>query len=262
MPGLERSAIDALQALGAARTPDAGGVERAWLQLQQRIVDGPPPIELDAPIAAGPRRYWIGLALAATAVPATIALVFASGSWVARNAEDPALHSAPYSSPPEQAPAIAPTRVDQAPVPATRDAAQAQDVVRDDAAPPAVAPTAAARPAAVRPRAAKPAPADDTDAPSTPPPAPKTTTLAAEMRLLAQANAAMRKGDASAALAKLDEHRRSFAQGQLAPERDVARAVALCELGKREAARAVVDAFRRDHASSPLLRKAEGVCRD
>jgi len=90
----------------------------------------------------------------------------------------------------------------------------------------------------------------------------RTTTLEAEMRLLARANAAMRAGQHRDALAVLDEHARDYARGQLAPEREYKRAVVLCELGRRDEARAAADAFVRAHPRSPLRAKAEGVCRE
>lgn len=262
MPGLEPTASDVLQALGAARTPEAGATERAWLQMQQRIVDGPPPMDVGPVVAVAERPRWIAVALATTAIAAAAALVFAWGSQGATDLDDAAVQSAPYSS---ASPAPEPEPSPPSPTVTTEPAPSA---VASSVAPVDDAPSVAPRPepATARPRtpAKRPeSPVKRPESPATPVPAtPKTTTLAAEMTLLAQANAAMRRGDAAAALATLDEHRRRFADGQLAPERDVARAVALCELGRREAARAVADAFARAHPSSALRTKAEGVCRD
>ena len=82
------------------------------------------------------------------------------------------------------------------------------------------------------------------------------------MRLLAKANSAMRAGNPSEALSVLDEHRRDYPSGQLAPERDYKRAVATCELGRVEEARSIAAAFGRAYPKSPLRAKAQSVCSD
>lgn len=263
MSGLDPNAHAALQALGAARTPDATAVDRAWQQLQARIVDGPPPIAIDpTPV---PRRRAV-LVVAGLAVIAAAALLLAWSPWRAAVERNAAVEVAPYASEPT-APAIAvsPATPAASPSAAPSDGPSATDapsvpseIVEPASAEPTVLPSRVDRAPRRRvvPRVSEAPPAVEVET------TPKTTTLAAEMKLLAQANAATRGGDAAAALAKLEAHRREFPDGQLAPEREVARAIALCELGRREAARAVVDAFVRAHAGSPLRAKAEGVCRE
>ena len=46
MTGLEPGAAHAMRVLADARTPSDGATERAWLLMQERIVDGPPPLDV------------------------------------------------------------------------------------------------------------------------------------------------------------------------------------------------------------------------
>ncbi|MBK7860529.1 MAG: hypothetical protein IPJ65_18375 [Archangiaceae bacterium] len=94
-------------------------------------------------------------------------------------------------------------------------------------APPPPAPTEAARPAPPRPVART------TPAPIT----------ADERQLIEAARTALIKRDAAAALNALARHRRSFAQGQLAEERDGLEVQALAQLGRRDEARTAARRF-------------------
>ncbi|NVB40242.1 hypothetical protein G6O69_20535 [Pseudenhygromyxa sp. WMMC2535] len=69
---------------------------------------------------------------------------------------------------------------------------------------------------------------------------PTRDSLAAELALLEQARAARTPADR---LAHLEAHRRRFATGQLADERELLRVEALCELGRVEEARDVAERF-------------------
>jgi hypothetical protein len=253
MAGLERDAANAVKALGSARTPDDGAAERAWVLMQQRLVGGPPPIDIEAESRlAVARARWIatGIAIAAVLVVAVGVASWSAGWLAGVDAHPPA--EAPYST----------TRAE----PSEDTATAREPVIEVEPAPEVSVPTpstiaesdAPAKPvkATKSPRRAEPEP----EPPSTS--AAKTTTLAAEMRLLGRANAALRSGDPAAALAVLDEHARDFARGQLAPEREYKRALALCELGRAAKARAVADAFVKAHPGSPLRSKAETVCRE
>lgn len=62
--------------------------------------------------------------------------------------------------------------------------------------------------------------------------------------LLASAVAALSGGDAGTALARLDEHARTFPDSPLAPARALARVQALCRLGRHEQARREADRLR------------------
>ncbi|WP_437853841.1 hypothetical protein [Sorangium sp. So ce363] len=64
------------------------------------------------------------------------------------------------------------------------------------------------------------------------------STLAAEMALLREAQDAVRDGDPSAALDRLDDLGARFPEGQLREERMAARVLALCAAGQAREARA------------------------
>jgi hypothetical protein len=120
----------------------------------------------------------------------------------------------------------------------------------------AMAPVAAmAGPAAPSPGEAA-TPASEPGSGSPPGPA----TVAAEARLLRDADAALRAGDAAHALALLDQHAASFPGGVLVEEREAERVVVLCALGQVDAARQAGAAFVRDHSHSPLAARVRASC--
>ena len=258
MTGLEPGAAQALQALAAARTPSDAATERAWLQMQQRIVDGPPPLDIITTSTPSRRARWVAMGVAIAAV---LVVAIGVGSWRAgwlATVDGRAPAEAPYSTTRDEAPEDTATTRMPEPTPVapsnTPPPVMVTPNVENGSAPTPVAKTEnRSRPGKTRHRAAP--------EPTTVEPAPKTTTLAAEMRLLAKANSAMRAGNPSGALVVLDEHRSDYPSGQLAPERDYKRAVAMCELGRIEDARAIAAAFARAYPKSPLRGKAESVCR-
>jgi hypothetical protein len=260
MRELEPSAANAVRVLAAARTPGDGAVERAWTLMQQRIVDGPAPIDIGATtIATGSRARWIatGIAIAAVLV-AGVGLGSWRAGWLA-DVDGREVAEAPYSTVQKNTREDTATVREPEPTPSPNDVVSPAPVIPADVeetpAPVPVAKTEARARSSKQPRRAalELAPVE---------PAAKTTTLAAEMRLLAKANAAMRAGNPAGALAVLDEHARDYARGQLAPEREYKRAVAVCELGRTDKARSIADAFVRAHPKSPLRAKAESVCRE
>jgi hypothetical protein len=101
-----------------------------------------------------------------------------------------------------------------------------------------------------------------------PPPAPHAnrspavaaTDLAGEMALIAAAQTAIQSGDYATAIAKLDEHQRSYPSGVLSEERTAARVVALCGAGQQAEARSVATAFLARHPSSPLAPRVRASC--
>jgi hypothetical protein len=114
-----------------------------------------------------------------------------------------------------------------------------------EATPQSAKPTAAARAERAKP-GSRPVPAD---------PAPVDSSLTAELALLQAAHDA---SSPEAALSALDEHRRSFPNGQLADERELMRLEALCTLGRLDAARVTAkDLLRRGDA---LAARAREVC--
>lgn len=74
--------------------------------------------------------------------------------------------------------------------------------------------------------------------------------LEAESALVRRARAALRDGDARAALAALDEHGRRFPGGTLAEERDVQRVRAFCAAGDTARAERAARAFVEAHPGS------------
>jgi hypothetical protein len=75
--------------------------------------------------------------------------------------------------------------------------------------------------------------------------------VAAEVRLLGDAQSAMRAGEPERALLLLDEHARRYPKGALGEERDAARIGALCTLGRISEAREATDRFLRAAPLSP-----------
>lgn len=65
--------------------------------------------------------------------------------------------------------------------------------------------------------------------------------LALEVQLLSRATSALRSGRSDTALQILDEHRRSFPRGALQQERRIAKAQALCSLGRLREGRAELE---------------------
>lgn len=84
--------------------------------------------------------------------------------------------------------------------------------------------------------------------------------LSPELRLLAQAQRALRDGRLAQALDLLDEHADRFPQGALQEERHAARAVTLCRLGNHAAARVETAALEAKNARSPLLPWVRASC--
>jgi hypothetical protein len=124
-------------------------------------------------------------------------------------------------------------------------------VTRAPVAPPPAAPLGArtepARRAPAAPSAAAPEPA---------------STLAAEARLLEQARAALRTGDASQAQQALGQYDREFPGGELASEAAYLRMEVLTRQGDRPAAAAAARRLLHDHPESPQTSRARSVAGD
>jgi hypothetical protein len=91
--------------------------------------------------------------------------------------------------------------------------------------------------------------------------APTGNTLLAERKLIAAAQVAIRGRKYKEAQAILGQHKREFPKGILSPERDAARAIALClggEPGDKGAAAA--KRFLRKYKNSPLAQRVKSVC--
>lgn len=86
------------------------------------------------------------------------------------------------------------------------------------------------------------------------------STLLAERKLIGAAQIAIRNQDYSRARSLLRQHKNQFPQGILAPERDAARAIALCLNQDEDAGTAAGRAFLKAHKNSPLAQRVKSVC--
>lgn len=84
--------------------------------------------------------------------------------------------------------------------------------------------------------------------------------LAAEVAIITAAKTAIDADDPERALARLAEHARRFADGQLANERAGYRAIALCAAGKTTAGRGEARVFIAAHPASSLVSRVQRVC--
>ncbi|WP_441290788.1 hypothetical protein ACSRUE_09965 [Sorangium sp. KYC3313] len=191
------------------------------------------------------------------------AVAFAGGFFTGRATVDvpPPASAAPQAS----APAVTPPA---APPPAVTPPAAAPA-----AAPaPMAAPSRAARAvASAPPRPLDPGAEDAARAPSTgggerEPARPRggqpatPSTLAAEMALLREAQDAVRDGDPSAALDRLDDLGARFPEGQLREERMAARVLALCAAGRAPEARAEAERLLGEAPGSVHMGRVRASC--
>jgi TolA-binding protein len=147
------------------------------------------------------------------------------------------------------APPSKPSVVEPAPAPpATATAPSVIAPVRSSPEEPPITP-ADERVVRAKPQVA-PAPSADRNAPP----------LAEEVRLLKDAQQAVKAGRPAVAIAALAEHQRRFPHGQLALERSAVRINALCALGQIAEARRAAAAFLEHHASSGLAEQVRASC--
>ncbi|WP_437595363.1 hypothetical protein [Sorangium sp. So ce590] len=196
------------------------------------------------------------------------AVAFAGGFFTGRATVDvppPASAAPPASAPAVTPPAVTPPA---APPPAVTPPAAAPV-----AAPaPMAAPSRAARAvASAPPRPLDPGAEDAARAPSTgggerEPARPRggqpatPSTLAAEMALLREAQDAVRDGDPSAALDRLDDLGARFPEGQLREERMAARVLALCAAGRAPEARAEAERLLGEAPGSVHMGRVRASC--
>jgi hypothetical protein len=135
------------------------------------------------------------------------------------------------------------------------------------------APASVVRPA--QPRSAPPAPLPKAPEPAAEVPAPAETPAPAaraskpssglrlqeEAALLAEVQGALRSGQASLALGKLESYDRRFPTGMLRAEADAARVFALCSAGRVEKARASAARFVQRYPSSPAAARVQAACK-
>lgn len=89
-----------------------------------------------------------------------------------------------------------------------------------------------------------------------------TPDLEGEARLLEQADADLRRGDAHAALARLAEHATKYPAGALREEREGVRVVALCRAGREEEGRRAAERFLARSPRSALATRIRAACGD
>jgi hypothetical protein len=88
----------------------------------------------------------------------------------------------------------------------------------------------------------------------------RTGDVAAEVRLLGEAQTAIRAGDAARALTLVEDHARRYPTGALGEEREATRIGALCRLGRLAEAREATDHFLRATPRSPLAGPVRASC--
>jgi hypothetical protein len=92
--------------------------------------------------------------------------------------------------------------------------------------------------------------------------APEASSLAAEVELLKRAQAAHNEGRHDAALRLLEQHRRRFPRGQMGEAREVARMLALCNLGREAELERARRRFARQHPRSAHMDRVRAICRE
>jgi hypothetical protein len=116
--------------------------------------------------------------------------------------------------------------------------------------------TQAPAPATERPSVRRP-----TSLPPKEPAPSERSALAEETDLLGRIKAALGRDEADEALKLIADHARRFPRGVFASERSVAKARALCALGRRAEAREVAQRFIDAHPQSHLVAQMELICR-
>jgi len=86
------------------------------------------------------------------------------------------------------------------------------------------------------------------------------STLEGELSLLREAQAAMARGNAGRSLELLEEHGSRYPNGILSQEREAARVLALCGLGRHDEARAEAARFVEKQPTSPLSARVRSSC--
>ena len=88
----------------------------------------------------------------------------------------------------------------------------------------------------------------------------ETDSLAEELRLLREAQAARRSGSPTLPLERVREHAGRFAEGLLRAEREAAEVLVLCELGQVSEASGRAELFEQRSPDSPLRRALHVSC--
>lgn len=266
----------------AAHVEAIQGDANAGLQaLLRRIDRGEVPMDLDdAPPVAAPRRRSrlpIAIALVGLASAAAVVALWFGGSGLRAGMQESTASAAAYEMPapasgsaerraaPAEAWVVSP-RGAEAPERASEAAVPMKAEVPVEAEVPAKAevPVEAEAPARVEVPSRKPVvrPRVEAVVPDTVVADEAPVDPLLEVRGLARARAALRDGDAEAALRLLDAHRREHPQSAYDEERDLLVVAALCDAGRPDDARTAAAKFRRAHPGSPLTAHLSGCANE
>lgn len=211
--------------------PDLAAEARVWADVERRLVHGPPPVPLPDPGVGGLILKWIGgLVL--------VGGIVGGGALLARQ---------PRS---EEPPVVAPVRVERVVEAVPKDMPPTTLPLRQVEPPALPAPP-------VAPVRVKPGPVKRKDEPEVSEP----LDLEAELRLVAEIRAALKRGDGAGALARVAEHRKKFgARGVLVQERSAHEVEALCAVGREADARRLAAEFLRQWPDSPHRARVTASC--
>lgn len=254
---LDAELADYLAAFRAEEAPAAATVDANWHAIASQT--------------RPQRGIWLGVALAAAA--AVLLLVW--GPWrgsSAKTDDDGPGQLAPYEHEGKQVRTTAAAAEDEAPPPRSKvrgTPAPAGDVAAETWDEPQTVPEPEAPPAetadtAGPERPAPPRARTSRDRPRTEPTPPQPagpSALSRETKLLGEIKAALDSGSAAKALELAKVHARDFPKGAFANERQVARARALCALGRKDSARKLADRFVAAHPKSHLVDQMAAICR-
>jgi hypothetical protein len=254
MSELDREMLRHLRAYRGETRPTPAQRDGALEGLLQRVRTGDAVAIDDEPAvprsAAAPIRW----AVAAASIAAIVAGASLVASERVRESPQPASSAAPYG---DAAPTPAHEVVELAPPPPKRSVEPASPPT-PSVVHPFVASAPVEREIPVAPRRAKPRPPPVvTPAPE---PSVEPSIDAAEVAALRRAQAELSRAPADA-LAHLVEHASTYPSSSFAAERDVARATALCKLGRVDDARALAVEFEARRPDSPLLPRMRRICK-
>ena len=225
----ERSASRMLEVARRSRpAPREGVLQRGWVILWIRLGEPRPPVLAAA--LSKPLLATLGQAIAGGVLAAGAVIVAATA--ISRDEPIAAIERQEIDDAPLAAAAVARVPI-AVPPPAIASAIEEEPEIEILAAPS----RSPARARSVAPTIAAPTPTSAPEPPLTP-----AEQLAAELRWIDGAEARLRADDPASALRMLDQHASKFPAGLLAPERRLARAHALCKLGRDDEARAEVRA--------------------
>ena len=217
------SVRELISAYVQVQTPSAAAVDHAWRTLDARVRAGDGPTLAGAPKLAFGLRFAIVVGIAAVAAGSAVVVELLGAS------------SGP---PPGPMPTIFLRSIDLRPTSIVAEPPREPEVLPGAAIPTV---TTATQPKTV---ASTPAPRRART------PAPEAPSLAAELELLRATRTALRGGEAQRALDLAGRHRRRYPRSAFAEERSATEVMALCVLGRVDAAKSKAAGFRRLYPGS------------